>query len=72
MFFEYDTENLRKLDRNEKTNFALFYEKVLELRQNEEKFKSYQFDVSETIVGKNGQEVKLTKIIGGNNPSGDL
>jgi hypothetical protein len=72
LYFEYDTENLRKLDRNEKADFAMYYEKVLELRQNEEKFKSYQFDVSDTVIGKNGQEIKLTKIIGGGNPNGDL
>lgn len=71
MYFEYDTENLRELSRQEKADFAMYYEKVLELRQNEEKFKSYQFDISDTVVGKDGKEVKLTKIIGGNNP-GDL
>jgi hypothetical protein len=71
MYFEYDTENLRELTKVEKAEFAMYYEKVLELRQNEEKFKSYQFDVSDTVIGKNGQEIKLTKIIGGNNP-GDL
>lgn len=71
-YFEYDTESLRELSRQEKADFAMYYEKVQELRQNEEKFKSYQFDISETVVGKNGQEVKLTKIIGGGNPNGDL
>ena len=71
MYFEYDTENLRELTKVEKAEFAMYYDKVLELRQNEEKFKSYQFDVSDTVIGKNGQEIKLTKIIGGNNP-GDL
>ena len=49
----------------------MYYEKVLELRQNEEKFKSYQFDISDTIVGKDGREVKITKIVGGHDP-GDL
>jgi hypothetical protein len=70
-YFEYDTESLRELTRQEKADFAMYYEKVLELRQNEEKFKSYQFDLSETIKGKDGKEVKLTKIIGGGNPNKD-
>lgn len=68
LYFEYDTENLRELSRQEKTDFAMYYEKVLELRQNEEKFKSYQFDISDTVVGKDGKEVKITKIVGGNDP----
>jgi hypothetical protein len=71
LYFEYDTENLRELSRQEKADFAMYYEKVLDLRQNEEKFKSYQFDISEIIVGKDGKEVRLTKIVGGNDP-GDL
>ncbi len=71
LYFEYDTENLRELTKQEKSDFAMYYEKVLELRQNEEKFKSYQFDISDTIVGKDGREVKITKIVGGHDP-GDL
>jgi hypothetical protein len=66
--YVYETEDLAELDRNEKTDFELYYEKVLELRQNEEKFKSYQFDLSTTIVGQGGKEVKLDKIIGGAKP----
>ena len=71
LYFEYDTENLRDLTRQEKADFQLYYEKVLELRQNEEKFKSYQFDISEVVRGKDGKEVKLTKIIGGGRAGGD-
>lgn len=66
--FDYETEDLVELDRNEKTDFELYYEKVLELRQNEEKFKSYQFDLSTTITGENGKVVKLDKIVGGSKP----
>jgi hypothetical protein len=68
LYFEYDTENLRELDKQEKADFAMYYEKVLELRQNEEKFKSYQFDISDTILGRDGKEVKITKIVGGHDP----
>lgn len=66
--FDFETEDLVELDRNQKTDFELYYEKVLELRQNEEKFKSYQFDLSTTIQGENGKVVKLEKIIGGSKP----
>lgn len=69
--FDFDTEDLVDLDRNEKTDFALYYEKVLELRQNEEKFKSYQFDLSTEIKGEGGKVVKLEKIVGGSRPSGE-
>jgi hypothetical protein len=68
LYFEYDTENLRELTRQEKADFSMYYEKVLELRQNEEKFKSYQFDISDVVVGKDGKEVKITKIVGGHDP----
>lgn len=64
--FDFDTESLRPLNNDEKTKFAMYYEKVLELRQNEEKFKSFQFDLSTTITNKDGKEVKLTRYIGGN------
>ena len=64
--FNHDTQRLSPLTQQEMTEFALYYDKVLELRQNEEKYKSFQFDLSTTIKGKDGKEVKLTKIIGGN------
>lgn len=67
--FDFDTEDLRELDKVEKTEFSMWYEKVLELRQNEEKFKSYQFDLSTTIVGPTGKEVVLPKFVGGNKPA---
>lgn len=66
--FDYETEDLVELDRNEKVDFELYYEKVQELRQNEEKFKSFQFDLSTTVEGKDGKVVKLDKIIGGSKP----
>lgn len=68
LYFEHDKQNLRGLDRNEKAEFEMFYEKVLELRSNEEKFKAYQFDLSEVIVGKDGKTVILDKIVGGGRP----
>lgn len=68
LYFEHDTQNLRDLSRQEKADFEMFYEKVLELRANEEKFKAYQFDLSEVIVGKDGKTVKLDKIVGGRKP----
>ena len=70
LFYNYQTEDLRDLDRNEKVDFELYYERVLELRQNEEKFKSFQFDLSTTIIGHGGKEVKLDKIVGGRKPPG--
>lgn len=66
LYFEHDTQDLRLLTRNEKTEFTMWYERVLELRQNEEKFKSYQFDISEQVTGKDGKIITLTKVIGGN------
>lgn len=68
LYYDFDTEDLKDLDRNQKTDFELYYERVLELRQNEEKFKSFQFDLSTTIKGENGREVKLDKIVGGRKP----
>ncbi len=68
LYFEHDTQDLRELTRQEKQDFAMYYEKVLELRSNEEKYKAYQFDLSETIVGKDGQTVIHNKIVGGGKP----
>lgn len=68
LYFNFETEDLRELDKTEKSEFAMWYEKVLELRQNEEKFKSYQFDLSTEVRGENGKVVRLGKVIGGNKP----
>lgn len=63
--YDSETEDLTELNMTEITEFQMYYEKVLELRSAEEKRKSYQFDLSTTIKGKDGREVKLTKIFGG-------
>lgn len=67
--FNFDKEDLENLTPNEVTEFSMYYEKVLELRESEEKKKAYAFDLSTTIRGKDGREVKLTKIIGGREES---
>lgn len=69
--YDFTTEDLLELDRNDKADFAMYLEKVLELRQNEEKFKSYQFDLSTEVKGENGKIVKLEKILGGNRPASE-
>ena len=68
LYFDHDTQSLRDLTNQEKADFEMYYEKVLELRSNEEKYKAYQFDLSITVKGKDGQEVKLNKIVGGGKP----
>jgi len=65
--YNHDTERLTELTNDEKSKFELWYDKVLELRQNEEKYKSFQFDLSTTIKGKDGGEVHLRKVVGGGN-----
>jgi len=66
--YDFDTEDLVKLDSTELATFKMYYDKVLELRKNEEKFKSYQFDLSTEIKGKDGKVVKLTDVFGGGTP----
>lgn len=68
LMYNADSEDLSELSRNQKTEFAMWYERVLELRQNEEKFKSFQFDLSTVVKGENGKEVILPKIVGGSKP----
>jgi len=72
MRFDFDTEDLVELNVAEISTFKMFYDKVLELRQNEAKFKSYQFDLSKTIKGKDGKEVKISEVFGGGNPEDEL
>jgi len=70
--YNFDNEDLVKLELDELKTFELYYDKVLELRKNEEKFKSYQFDLSTTIKGKNGRpDVEMTKIFGGGSGADD-
>lgn len=59
-----EEENFLDLNNDEIFKFQMYYDKVLELRENEEKKKSYTFDLSTIIKGKDGKEVRLTKIVG--------
>lgn len=68
LYFEHDTQDLRDLTNQEKADFEMYFEKVNELRSNEEKYKSYQFDLSTIVKGKDGKEVRLNKIVGGGKP----
>lgn len=67
--FDFDTEDLVDLENDEIATFKVYYEKVLELRQNEAKYKSYQFDLGRDIKGKDGKTVRLTDTFGGGTPS---
>ena len=69
--FDFETEDLVELNASEIATFKMYYEKVLELRQNEEKYKSFQFDLSREIVGKDGKIVKLDDTFGGEKPEYD-
>ena len=69
--YDFDSEDLVKLDNAELSTFKLYYDKVLELRKNEEKFKSYQFDLSTEVKGKDGKTVQLTEVFGGGTPDSD-
>ena len=71
MRFDFDNEDLIKLNTNELATFKMWYDKVLELRKNEEKFKSYQFDLSTEIIGKDGKVVKMNDTFGGGSPEDD-
>lgn len=66
--YDFESEDLKELDRVQKTEFSMWYERVQELRQNEEKYKSFQFDLSTTVIGPTGIEVILPKIVGGKRP----
>lgn len=63
--YNSDNESLEKLNSDEVFTFQMYYEKVLELRESEEKKKAYAFDLSTTIKGENGKEIRITKIIDG-------
>lgn len=71
MRFDFDTEDLVELADGEIATFKMWYDKVLELRQNEAKFKSYQFNLDRTIKGKDGKEVTISDTFGGGSPDDD-
>lgn len=70
--YDFDTEDLVKLTDAEQATFKMYYDKVLELRKNEEKFKSYQFDLSREIQGKDGKVVQMTDVFGGGSGDDEL
>ncbi len=69
--FCFETEDLIELDTAEVATFKMYYEKVLELRQNEEKYKAFQFDLSREIKGTDGKVVKINDTFGGDAPEDD-
>lgn len=62
--YDSDSENLFDLSEDEKLTFQMYYERVQELRENEEKKKAYTFDLSTYIKGKDGREIKIEKYAG--------
>lgn len=69
--FDFDTEDLVDLNDAEIATFKMYYEKVLELRQNEAKYKSFQFDLGRNIKGKDGKIVRLNDTFGGGTPDSE-
>lgn len=69
--FDFDTEDLLDLNAEEISTFKMYYDKVLELRKNEEKYKSYQFCLDKEIKGRDGKVVKINETFGGGNPDDD-
>lgn len=62
--YDSDTENLLELTEDEKLTFQMYYERVQELRENEEKKKAYMFDLSTYIKGRDGKEIRVEKYAG--------
>lgn len=69
--FDFDNEDLVELNVEEISTFKMYYDKVLELRKNEEKYKSYQFCLDKEIKGKDGKVVTLNETFGGGTPDDD-
>lgn len=65
LYFDFDDESLRPLTNAEKSEFQLWYDAVMEIRDAEEDRKDYQFDVTQEIKGKDGKIVKLKSTVGG-------
>lgn len=70
--FVFENEDLVELDTTEVATFKMYYDKVLELRQNEAKFKSFQFDLSREIKGEGGKVVQMSDVFGGGTPDDEL
>ena len=70
--YDFDSEDLVKLNDGELATFKMYYDKVLELRKNEEKFKSFQFDLSREIKGKDGKTVTMLDVFGGGTGEDEL
>ncbi len=66
--YDFDSQRISPLGTSQKSEFAMWYEQVLELRDAEEKFKTHQYDISTTIKNKDGVDVKINNIIGGTRP----
>lgn len=69
--YDFDTQRITPLNPTQKSEFAIWYEQVLELRDAEEKFKTHQYDISTTIKNKDGKEVDINRIVGGTKPESD-
>lgn len=69
--YDFDTEDLVELNNEEIAVFKMYYDKVLELRKNEEKYKSYQFCLDKEIKGKDGKVVMIEDTYGGQSADED-
>jgi ABC-type dipeptide/oligopeptide/nickel transport system ATPase component len=59
LLYDLEHRTFRGLSNDEKMTFKQYYDMLVELKQQEEKFKAFHYDVSIEVRGQNGQVVKV-------------
>lgn len=65
LIYDYETRGLRNLKAEEKTIFKNYYDTLIELKQKEEEFKSFHYDLSTEVKAPNGKIVVLPETFSG-------
>jgi len=65
MLYDMDIRSFRKMNSAECSTFKMYYNTLLEMKSAEEKQKAFTYDLSKTIVGKDGKTVVITEKFSG-------
>lgn len=59
LLYDLDGRKFRQLTNDEKMTFKHYYDILVEIKQQEEKFKAYSYDTSTEVVAPNGKVISI-------------
>lgn len=59
LLYDLESRGFRELSKDEKMTFKQFYDILVEMKQQEEKFKAFHYDLSHEVKAPNGKIIKI-------------